>query len=470
MTTSEELFIRANRVTPGGVHSPVRAFGAVGGSPRFIESASGARLRDVDGREYLDLIGSWGPMILGHRHPAVVEAVENAVSQGFSYGTASVNELLLAEEIVRRIEPVEKVRFASSGTEATMSAIRLARGVTGRPVVVKFAGHYHGHVDALLAAAGSGAVTFGNPDSAGVTAGTTHDTVVVPYNDEEQLQAAFEKHAGKIAAVITEASSGNMGLVPPNPGFTRLIRKLTRAEGALFISDEVMTGFRVSPTGWFGFEGLGVQYAPDLFTFGKVVGGGFPLAAFGGRGDIMDQLAPHGPVYQAGTLSGNPVATAAGLATLQNADEQVYRGLSQAADRLSESLRTVLTDAGVPHIIQQASSMFSVFFVDPASDYYHQALAPRWGDRPAELYRVSPSSQGKRREGVGAPIQNFQAAQAQHAEAFGAFFLSMLESGVHLPPSGYEVWFLSAAHDESVLEQIEAALKPAAKAAAAALR
>ena len=422
---SDELMQRARRVIPGGVNSPVRAFRGVGGSPRFIDSAKGAYLRDVDGNEYVDLICSWGPMILGHADPRVEAAVRDAAAKGFSFGTPSENEVALAEEIVARVEPLEQVRLVSSGTEATMSALRLARGYTGRSAVVKFAGCYHGHVDALLAAAGSGVATFALPDSAGVPDSAAHETIVLPYNDVEAVRAAFEQHGERIAAVITEASPGNMGVVPPLPGFTQALRDITRQYGALLISDEVMTGFRCSKAGWFGLEGV----VPDLFTFGKVMGGGFPAAAFGGPAEIMERLAPDGPVYQAGTLSGNPVATAAGLATLQGCTDEVYARLEIASREIADGVSSALSLAGVPHTIQWAGSMFSVFFRED-------------------------------------PVRNYDDARAQDTEAFGRFFHSLLEQGVHLPPSAFEVWFVSAAHDEAVVERILAALPDAARAAA----
>ena len=425
---SEALFERARRVVPGGVNSPVRAFRSVGGTPRFITSARGPYLTDADGREYVDLIGSWGPMILGHTHPDVLRAVTEAATRGFSYGTPSENEVALAEEIVARVEPVAQVRLVSSGTEATMSALRLARGITGRSRVVKFAGCYHGHVDALLAAAGSGVATFGLPDSAGVPASAAGETIVLPYNDIAALEAAFAADGGNIAAVITEAAPGNMGVVPPLPGFTEALRRITRAHGALLISDEVMTGFRCSRAGWYGLEGPYGEGAPDLFTFGKVMGGGFPAAAFGGPAALMAHLAPDGPVYQAGTLSGNPVATAAGLATLQGCTDAVYAHLDRVAYTIAGAAGAALTQAGVPHAIQWAGSMFSIFFCE-------------------------------------GPVIDYAGAKATDSRAYAAFFHSMLDQGVHLPPSAYEAWFVSAAHDEQAIERVLAALPRAASAA-----
>jgi glutamate-1-semialdehyde 2,1-aminomutase len=423
---SQALFERAETVVPGGVNSPVRAFGAVGGTPRFVAAGRGPYLVDADGNRYVDLICSWGPMILGHAHPSVTEAVHRAAEAGTSYGAPTEGEVLLAEEIVART-PVDQVRLVSSGTEATMSAIRLARGFTGRSKIVKFAGCYHGHSDALLAAAGSGLATFGLPDSPGVTGASTADTIVLAYNDLAVVEEAFGAHGDEIACVITEACPANMGIVPPGEGFNAALKALCERHGALLIMDEVLTGFRVSRSGWYGVEGV----AGDLVTFGKVMGGGLPAAAFGGRADIMARLAPAGPVYQAGTLSGNPLATAAGLATLLNATDDVYSHIDRAAATVAELASEALTKEGVAHRLQTAGNLFSIFFA------------------PDE-------------------VRDFDGARKQDSTRYAAFFHAALEHGVYLPPSAYEAWFLSSAHDGAAMERIADALPHAARAAAEA--
>ncbi|MDG9672511.1 glutamate-1-semialdehyde 2,1-aminomutase [Micromonospora sp. DH14] len=423
---SEVLFDRARAIVPGGVNSPVRAFQAVGGTPRFMVRGEGPWLYDADGRRYVDLVCSWGPLILGHAHPEVVEAVQAAAARGTSFGTPTPGEVELAAEIVART-PVEQVRLVNSGTEATMSAIRLARGFTGRSKIVKFAGCYHGHVDALLAAAGSGVATLGLPDSPGVTGAAASETIVLQYNDIRAVEEAFAAEGQHIAAVITEAAAGNMGVVAPRDGFNQQLARIAHAHGALLVVDEVMTGFRVSRAGWHGLDASDA----DLWTYGKVMGGGLPAAAFGGRADIMARLAPAGPVYQAGTLSGNPLACAAGLATLRLADDALYQRLGETATVVGKLASDALAAAGVPHRLSYAGSMFSIFFTD-------------------------------------ADVVDYDSARTQQVPAFKAFFHAMLAAGVYLPPSAFESWFVSAAIDDAALEHIADALPTAANAAAAA--
>jgi glutamate-1-semialdehyde 2,1-aminomutase len=447
MQTNELYFTRAKNSIPGGVNSPVRAFGSVGGTPRFMVSATGPYITDAEGREYVDLVCSWGPAILGHAHPQVIEAVQAAAARGLSFGASTPAETELAELVRERVSvaggagsvaaPIEKLRLVSTGTEATMTAIRLARGFTGRELLVKFAGHYHGHSDALLAEAGSGLATLSMPGSAGVTAATAAQTLVLPYNDLDAVRAVFAEHGPRIAAVIVEAASANMGVVPPERGFNRALSAIAREHGALLILDEVLTGFRVGPAGWWGLEAAGIvpdgaDWTPDLIAFGKVIGGGMPLAGLGGRADVMDFLAPLGPVYQAGTLSGNPVAVAAGIATLRLAEPAVYARLDAVADTLSTAVSSALAAEGVEHSVQRAGNLFSfVFSPDAPRDY--------------------------------------AAVKTQQAFRYPPFFHAMLSAGVSLPPSVFESWFVTAAHDDAAIGRILGALPAAARAAAAAV-
>lgn len=492
MTTNEQLFADARRIIPGGVDSPVRAFGSVGGTPVFIDHARGAHVVSAEGRRYVDLVGSWGPALLGHAHPAVVEAVTQAAAKGLSFGAPTEMETRLAVAVRERVPAAERVRFVSTGTEATMTAIRLARGATGRDLVVKFAGCYHGHSDGLLSAAGSGVATGGLPGSAGVPEAIAAQTLVLPYGDVPALEECIALRGTEIAAVIVEPVPANMGVIEPQPGWNETIRRLTSQAGALMIADEVLSGFRVGPAGMWGLEamdgwmsrasdgdaagygctagiagasempatgpdGVGAAagavsgsfasswgpqwreqatWVPDLLTFGKVIGGGMPLAAVAGKADVMELLAPQGPVYQAGTLSGNPLATAAGVATLEHADAQAYATLMRRSREITDVISQALTTEGVPHRVQRCGTLFSLMFGQQAQDH---------------------------------GVRDYDEARAQAVECFPPFFHAFLEAGVALPPSVFEAYFVSAAHKETDVERIAEAARPAARAAAVAL-
>lgn len=418
ITASERLFASAQRVLPGGVNSPVRAFKGVGGTPRFMVRGEGPSLIDADGNRYVDLVLSWGPLILGHAHPTVVAAAAEAIRHGTTFGAPTELEIRLAERVVATFPSVEMVRFVSSGTEALMTAVRLVRAATGRRLIVKFDGCYHGHADALLAAAGSGVATLGLPDTPGITPETVADTLVLTYNDLAGVEALFSARGSEIAAVLVEPVAGNMGVVPPVPGFLKGLRNVTRQHGALLVFDEVMTGWRVHPRGAQVLYGID----PDITCIGKVVGGGFPAAAFGGRRELMELMAPAGPVYQAGTLSGNPVAMAAGLATLEVlSDSSLWQSAADWAEQAENLIALAAERAGVPVIVQRVGTMFTVFFTD-------------------------------------SPVRTFAEAKRTGREAYSRFFHAMLDAGIYLPPSAYEAAFTSAVHGNRELDRLEGAL------------
>ena len=422
MTTSETLFARAQEVIPGGVNSPVRAFRAVGGAPLFMQSAQGAWLTDVDGNQYVDFINSWGPMILGHAPEVVLAAVRQALPASLSYGAPTRREIELAELIIEMVPSVEKVRLVNSGTEATMSAIRVARGYTGRAKILKFEGCYHGHGDSFLIAAGSGALTLGAPDSLGVTQGVAQDTLTVPFNDLAAVKASIEANPEQLAAIIVEPVVGNMGLVEPAPGFLAGLRALCTQHGIVLIFDEVMTGFRLAPGGAQELYGV----VPDMTTLGKIIGGGLPVGAYGGRADIMNQVAPAGKVYQAGTLSGNPLATAAGLAQLRYLHEhpEVYAQLNATTTRLADGTRQIAKDLGLNYTVNQVGSMFSLFF-------------------------------------TASPVNNLEDAKKSDLPAFGRYFHAMLKRGIYLAPSQYEALFISTAITDELVDKYLAACREA---------
>ncbi len=421
-TASEHLFRRARAVMPGGVSSPVRAYHSVGGTPRFLARGEGSTVYDVDGNRYLDLVQSWGPLLLGHAHPDVVRAVTSAASAGTSFGAPTEAEVVLAETVLARVPGAERLRFVNSGTEATMSALRVARAATGRDVVVKFAGNYHGHADGLLVAAGSGALTTGVPSSAGVPAGTAATTLVAAYNDLDALEGLLDAHRGEVAAVILEPVAGNMGVVPPRPGFLQGVRRLTTAHGAMMVVDEVMTGFRIARGG--AVERYGLE--PDLVCWGKVIGGGLPVGAYGGAAAAMERVSPAGPVYQAGTLSGNPLAMAAGIAMFHAIDAagDVYPTLEARGARLEAGLRDGADAAGVPVTVQRVGSMLTVFFGD-------------------------------------APVHDLRGAEATDRDRFARWFHGLLRRGVLWPPSAFEAAFLSYAHDDADIDAVVAAARGA---------
>lgn len=412
MSKSEEIFERSRQVIPGGVNSPVRAFGSVGGTPRVLREASGATVTDEDGRTYIDYVGSWGPMILGHAHPEVVAAACEAVGRGASFGAPCALEYELAQRVVDRVPSVDKVRFVNSGTEACMAAIRLARGFTGRDLIVKVEGCYHGHADCLLVSAGSGVATLGIPGSPGVPEGAVRDTLTVGWNDVEGLRETFASRGDSIAAVIFEPVPGNMGVIPPEEGYLEALRSITEEHGALLICDEVMTGFRVARGGAQVRFGL----TPDLTCFGKVIGGGFPVGAYGGRAEVMAKLAPEGPVYQAGTLSGNPVAMAAGVATLDLLDDAAYEALEAKSARLVDGLKAKADEAGAPVSFHRVGSMWTTFFTPEA---------PR----------------------------DYAGAQQANQEAFKRYFHAMLDAGIYMAPSGFEAGFVGLAHSDEQLDR-----------------
>jgi glutamate-1-semialdehyde 2,1-aminomutase len=423
-TRSEELFAEALRYIPGGVNSPVRAFRAVGGTPFFARKAHGSRVEDIDGNSYIDYVCTWGPSILGHAHPEVVAAVKAAADCGTSFGIPNLLEVELARKICEWVPSVQKVRMTNSGTEATMSAIRLARGFTRRDKIVKFEGCYHGHVDSLLVKAGSGALTMGQPDSAGIPVALAALTIALPFNDADALRVAFERNKGEIAAVIVEPIPANAGLIPPAPGYLETMRELCSAHGTLLIFDEVMTGFRIARGG--AQELLGIR--PDLSCFGKVIGGGLPVGALGGRADIIDFLAPLGPVYQAGTLSGNPLAMAAGLAQLNVLEEQdIFAKLEQLGAQLETETRAALKSAGLDYVFHRIGSMFCLFFTER-------------------------------------PVRNLNDARTANLERFARFFHAMLARGIYLAPSQFETGFISAAHTGQDIERTARAMREALQA------